>query len=72
MRSYLESRLERHIISQIFKKYDENSDEMLSFEEFYQMSVSKHNKFHRMVSKYCEIVVPHQDPMGKLNEISII
>lgn len=70
MHSFLETPLERHVTSQIHKKYDENSDVMLSFQEFYQMSiVSKNNKFQRMVSKYCEIVVPprvpHAESMGK-------
>ncbi|XP_055305000.1 rhomboid-related protein 2-like [Sitodiplosis mosellana] len=55
--NYLEPKLGRHIMTQIQKKYGENSDEKLNFEEFLQISVYRINKFQRMVSKYCEIMV---------------
>lgn len=70
---YLEPKLENHIKSQIHKKYGENSDATLNLEEFLQLSVYRINAFHRMVSKYCEIVVPSHthtdDPIGELNAI---
>lgn len=68
---YLEPKLEKHFLSQ--KKYGENSDATLNLEEFIQLSVYRINAFQRMVSKYCEIVVPSHthtdDPIGKLNGI---
>ena len=70
---YLEPKLEKHIMGQIHKKYGENSDATLNLEEFLQLSVYRINAFQRMVSKYCEIVVPSHthtdDPIGKLNGI---
>lgn len=75
MHSLLETSLEKHITNQVLRKYDENSDTMLNFEEFYQMTlINRNNKFQRMVSRYCEIVIPTRTPTddsnGKLNGIT--
>lgn len=58
MGNYLRPSLAKFIAKQIHKKYDVNSDGKLNFEEFYEMSLRKEYKFHRLLFKYCKYVVP--------------
>lgn len=57
---YLEPTLAKYIANQIHKKYDKNSDGLLSFDEFYEMSLRKDYKFHRLLFQYCKYVVPQK------------
>lgn len=66
MGNFLQPSLAKYIACQIHKKYDINSDGMLSFDEFYEMSLRKDYKFHRLLFRYCKYVVPQkQCTMGK-------
>ena len=66
MGNFLQPSLAKYIASQIHKKYDKNSDGMLSFDEFYEMSLRKDYKFHRLLFRYCKYVVPQkQNSIGK-------
>lgn len=66
MGNFLQPPLAKYIASQIHKKYDKNCDGMLSFDEFYDMSLRKDYKFHRLLFRYCKYVVPQkQSSIGK-------
>lgn len=58
MGNYLRPSMAKFIAKQIHSKYDVNSDGKLNFEEFYEMSLRKEYKFHRLLFKYCRYVVP--------------
>lgn len=60
MGNFLRPSLAKYIACQIHKKYDTNSDGMLSFDEFYEMSLRKDYKFHRLLFQYCKYVVPQK------------
>lgn len=67
MGNFLEPSLAKCIASQIHKKYDKNSDGLLSFDEFYEMSLRKDSKFHWLLFRYCKYIVPpKQNAIGKL------
>lgn len=69
MQNFLGPKLSTCIASQILKKYDADFDGMLSFEEFYQMSLQKDCTFNRIIFKYCQLVVPprirREDSVGR-------
>lgn len=48
-----------HLAKNILNISDTNSDGVLDFEEFYQMSRKYDLLLKRMVHKYCQLVVPH-------------
>lgn len=61
MGNFLEPSLAKYIANRIQKKYDVNSDGMLSFAEFYAMSLNnKDYKFQRLLFRYCKYVVPQK------------
>lgn len=67
MGNFLQPSLAKYIASQIHKKYDKNSDGILSFDEFYEMSLRKDYKFHRLLFQYCKYIVPQkQCTIGKI------
>lgn len=61
MTNFLRPSLAKYIANQIHQKYDVNSDGMLSFDEFYEMSLRREYKFHRFLFKYCKYVVPPRE-----------
>lgn len=70
MQKFLKPSLAKYIAYQILRRYDTDSDGVLSFEEFYKLSLQKESRSRRLLFQYCKYVVPpreqKEDSSGKI------
>lgn len=77
IRNYQCRNLPDYLAKHILKMSDEDSDGVLDFEEFYQLSLRQEWLFSRLVFKYCRMIVPlpHRpegDQTGKMTSFIIL
>lgn len=58
IRNYQCRNLPDYLAKHILRMSDEDSDGVLDFEEFYQLSLQQEWLFSRLVFKYCKMIVP--------------